>query len=232
MDYLKFSILTIACIGGFMATSYSYLAKQKGWPIGSYFINGNMSYIVVGGFMCQFGSVIISLFVNPWWSAFIVFGLGFVGYMVLSSILKVYSQIVSGVLVVVSIILIPIYVFGNSSLNQNTNHLFSSIDFSNKATAIINQSEPIDTLDYKSMEKIMGYKNQALAEAKKVDIEMLNQRLDGFGDHFNEEFMKGLEIIIEGYETNDPEKFLQGQILDDKWGVWYSNNIERIKEGK
>jgi len=232
MDYTKFALLTIACIGGFMATSYSSLAKQKGWPIGLYFTNENMSYIVVGGFMCQFGSVIISLFVNPWWSAFIVFGLGFVGYMVLSSILKVYSQIVSGVLVVVSIILIPIYVFGNSSLNQNINHFIASIDFSNKASTIINQNEHISTLEKESMEKMMSFIRQALMEAKQVEIKMLNQTLDGFGDHFNDEFIKGLEILIDGYETNDSDKFLQGQILDDKWGTWYSKNIDRIKNGK
>ena len=66
------------------------------------------------------------------------------------------------------------------------------------------------------MEKMIDYKKQALKEARQVDIEILNQRLDGFGDHYKDEFLTGLETLIDGHENNDPNKFLQGQILLDQ----------------
>ena len=105
----------MACIGGFTATSYASLAKMKGWPVGSLFdFNGEkMSYIIVGGLMCQYGSVIISFIVNPWWSAFIVLALGFLGYMTLAKIFKEFSQFISVILIIISFFLIPIYIFGN-----------------------------------------------------------------------------------------------------------------------
>jgi hypothetical protein len=113
MDYIKFIILIVACTGGFIATSYSYLAKEKGWSTGRLFGGNNheMTYMIWLGNICQFGSVIISFFVNPWWSAFLVLFLGFIGYMVLANIFKTYSQVISGILILASFILVPIYVF-------------------------------------------------------------------------------------------------------------------------
>ena len=220
----------MACIGGFMATSYSSLARQKGWTIGSLFIS-EMSYPVIGGFLCQWGSVIISFFVNPWWTAFIVFALGFIGYIALSSILKVQSQIVSLILIVASFILIPIYVFSNTSTSK-IDHFKNSIHYSSEGTKILNEGGTSENIDPQIIEKIISFKRQALSEARQVDINSLNDRLDGFGDHYNNEFIIGLQYLIEGFEKNDQEKFLNGQILLDKWDTWYSDNIDKIKKGK
>lgn len=232
MDYIKFALLTTACIGGFMATSYSSLARQKGWSIGALFNNERMSPIIIGGFLCQFGSPIISFFVNPWWSALIVFTLGFVGYIVLSSILKVYSQLSSLILILVSFIVIPIYIFSNPSTNENLKHFKASISYSNEAAKISNGGQAYEIVDHSTIEKMLSYKKQALAEASAVDINALNQRLEGFGDHYKNEFIKGLKTHIEGFKNNDPDKFLKGQILLDQWGIWYSKNIQKIKNGK
>lgn len=232
MDYTKFAILTMACIGGFMVTSYYSLAMQKGWPIGTLFENEKMSYLNIGGFMCQFGSVLISFFVNPWWSAFVVFGLGFIGYIVLSSILKAFSQIVSVIMIVASFILIPLYVFSNSNNGANLDHFIKSLDLYYEATKIINQGEPYQTIDEKTIEEIIDFQKQALNEAEKVDIDMLNRRHDGFGKHYEDKFVKGLEALVDGHKNNDPSKFLQGQILLDQWGTWYLDNLDRIKKEK
>ena len=110
MDYTNLIILSVACIGGLMATSYSSLAQQKGWPVGKLFIADGVPLPVIAGVVCQYGSIILSVLVNPWWSAIIVAAIGYVGYMLLSSILKVYSQALSILLMLASLILIPIIV--------------------------------------------------------------------------------------------------------------------------
>jgi hypothetical protein len=93
-DLLKFGILSVACIGGFMTTSYYAIANQKGWPAGLMFVNdgSRMSYLIVAGIICQYGSVIISFFVNPWWTALLVLLIGFIGCMILTSMLRVLQS--------------------------------------------------------------------------------------------------------------------------------------------
>lgn len=36
--------------------------------------------------------------------------------------------------------------------------------------------------------------------------------------------------MIAGLEERDNDKLMQGQILDDKWENWYTDNINNIKK--
>lgn len=127
---------------------------------------------------------------------------------------------------------IILFIFSCSPQKDNIDHFISSIEYSNEGAKILNQGGAFETLDNESMNKIIGFNKQALKEAKLVNVEYLNERLAGFGNHFNNEFIIGLDMFISGYETADHAKFLQGQFLLDNWGTWYANNISKIKAGK
>lgn len=116
------------------------------------------------------------------------------------------------------------------SHKSTVNHFSQSIDHNNQATRIINKKSPYITLG--DMNKIIELKKKALEEAQLVNIEKLNQRYRDFGNHFKDEYMKGIELFIEGIENENAEKSMLGQVLEDKWGSWYEQNIERIKKGK
>lgn len=79
------------------------------------------------------------------------------------------------------------------------------------------------------METIVDFKKKALEEARLVDIEDLNLHYPDFGNHYRDEFIKGLELFIEGFEKNDNLKIIAGQLLDEKWGEWYEKNVDSIK---
>ena len=109
---------------------------------------------------------------------------------------------------------------------NNIEHFSASIEYSNKSASIINQEQNYMLIDSDSMDKIINFYQQALLEAKQVDINILNNQFDGFGNHYKQEFVNGLEILIEGYEKHNQDRFLQGQVLLDKWNGWYYINID------
>jgi hypothetical protein len=103
MDYTKLFILALGCMSGYMAISYSSLARAGGYPVGSFF--RGMSIPVIGGFICCLGSIVISLFVNPWWSSIIVLLIGVVGATLTTMLFREMSQYLCIVLVVVFLVL-------------------------------------------------------------------------------------------------------------------------------
>ena len=106
----KFIILTIACISGLMAISYSSQARQTGWAVGGLFKNKISSIVLIGG-LYFIGSFVISFFVNPWWSAILVLFLGIIGCYSIFTIFKAYSQPLAVFLMAISLILIVAYIF-------------------------------------------------------------------------------------------------------------------------
>lgn len=89
-----------------------------------------------------------------------------------------------------------------------------------------------ELINPEDMDKIIEFTKKALAEAKLVDIRKLNHRYLDFGNHFRDEFIKSLELFIEGIEKNDNLKILLGQSLQGNWGDWYDQNIEGIRRSK
>lgn len=150
--------------------------------------------------------------------------------MLLTSIFKSYAQLLSGMLLLSSYILIPIAVFNRPSESTTMGHFVNSINYANQATRLLNQGKPFTIRNRTELEKVIQYQKQALSEAKQVNLDDLNRIVDGFGAHYENEFIKGLELFINGFETNESGKFLQGQLLlDRKWGSWYEKNFDRIR---
>jgi hypothetical protein len=110
-------------------------------------------------------------------------------------------------------------------------HFNNAIKYSNKATAIINKGGANQLISQADMEEIISCYKQALTEAKKTDVESMNQHYPGFGDHFKSEFMEGLELYIKSSESGDVMTSLSSQELLDKWGNWFDANRDNIIDG-
>lgn len=114
--------------------------------------------------------------------------------------------------------------------DANISHSGKAIRYANEATKILNKGSAYEIIDPKVMDSVIDLEKKAIAEARLVDISALNRIYPGWGDHFEKEFMKGLTLFVEGYETIDNRKSLEGQVLLDAWGRWYNRNIEGIRK--
>jgi hypothetical protein len=124
----------------------------------------------------------------------------------------------------------PYFVFFDKP-SSNLSHFIKSINYSNEAAKLSNQGKPFESVDKADMKKFIDLKKKALEEAKLVNIEQLNRDHPNFGNHYRDEFMKGLRLLIEGYEKEDNGKIIEASILFDRWGDWYSSNLENIRKG-
>jgi len=131
----------------------------------------------------------------------------------------------------------------NSSNAGSVGHFIAAMKYRNEAAKFGNKECPerevttTDTVkpacyisedDWKIIE---DFDSKALAEAKQVDIAALNNHYPGFGDHFRDEFMEGLSLILHYNRSTDTfMAFLNGQILLDKFADWYSPNFEKIRQ--
>ena len=118
----------------------------------------------------------------------------------------------------------------SNSKKSSAEHFIRSIEYVNEAHKISNVGND-SYLEYSELEDMVRLKQKVLHEARKVNISSLNKRFQGFGDSYEDLFIKGLILYIEGIEDENQSKLMKGQLLLDKWGDWYSSNINRIRQG-
>jgi len=115
-------------------------------------------------------------------------------------------------------------------------HFSQSLSYANDATAAFEKGIPdtrslIVSIDQKVIEEVMRLKRLALSEATMVSVAELNNLCPGFGDHYRDEFIQGLEAEVAGYERNERFTTMRGQFLLNSWGDWYLASRERILQG-
>ena len=79
---------------------------------------------------------------------------------------------------------------------------------------------------------MIGSYREALNYARQVDYELLNHSYDGLGNHYEHEFVAGIELILSAHETLDKEKAFRGQNLLNQWGAWFRENYSKITGNK
>jgi len=103
MNFMNLFTVCLITIGGFIAATYEVIAIKSGLPVGNYF-RSNGILAIIGGFV-TFGAVILSAFINPWWTIFIVFIIGWFFSQLAVRIFKTLSQVISLVLILIGITL-------------------------------------------------------------------------------------------------------------------------------
>lgn len=125
----------------------------------------------------------------------------------------------------------PYYMFLNKPDKTNLSHLNNSINFSNEGTSIVNRGTPFSITNDTQINQVIDFKKKALSEGDRVNINKLNKHHPNFGNYYRDYFLEGLKLIIIGYDSNQNESFIKGQLLLDTWGNWYSANFENIRKG-
>lgn len=90
--------------------------------------------------------------------------------------------------------------------------------FNGNSTGTISKSDPAIAL----------YR-EALLEARQADRDVLNTSYPSFGDHFYQDFIGALELLVGGFEQYDLKMLNDGQQLLNRWGDWYNANLDGIR---
>jgi hypothetical protein len=106
MNWINLFLCSVIAIGGFTASVYETIAYRMGIPVGLYF-HRNGIITILGGFV-TFVAIILSAFINPWWTIFIVFICGWFFSQLLISVFKISSQVISILLMVGGVIFLII----------------------------------------------------------------------------------------------------------------------------
>jgi len=133
-------------------------------------------------------------------------------------------------LIILTFLIIPINLScGQNQKESNIKHLINSINYANSTAELDNQRESFSIIENNEMKKSIEFYKKAFEEGKLVNIDMLNKDHPNFGNHFRDDYLKGLQLLIDGYEKKIDRAYLQGQILLEKWGTWYSANFDNIR---
>ncbi len=117
----------------------------------------------------------------------------------------------------------------SAPLESDKSHLIKSIYASIDAFDVLSKKNLTDA----DRASLIGHYRRALKEAEMVNLAEVDKQVPGFSSHYGSEFIKGTELLIEGYETGDISKKLKGGLLMDQWGLWNRENkarLEQIKE--
>lgn len=111
-----------------------------------------------------------------------------------------------------------------SSLESDKSHLINSINSSIRAFEVLKNKK----IEDQEREKLISHCRDALQEAGMVNIVEIERQVPGFRSHYKDEFMKGMESLIEGYGNSDFSKKFKGGLLLDKWAIWNRKNNKRL----
>ena len=123
----------------------------------------------------------------------------------------------------------PYYFFFNKQNENYFDHFKKSIGYSNEGTKLNYQGQIFSSQNENEIKKYIDLKRKALEEGKLVDIGKLNGDHPNFGNHFHDEYLKGLQLLIDGYQKQQNQYIIQAQVLLDNWSDWYSANLSNIK---
>ena len=107
---MNWTTLLFTCLlatGGIIASTYEAFARANILPVGTVFhLNGVMTKI---GVVVMLGAAILSAFINPWWTMFIVLFSAWLFSPIVMRIFGGISQLIAPALIVVGGILLAIY---------------------------------------------------------------------------------------------------------------------------
>jgi hypothetical protein len=135
----------------------------------------------------------------------------------------------------VFLVLIFFRVIGYQSVEQNDAAIIETFHLDPHAIAAIGYCDAARELDRKlgpngtptdaEIDQYFGYFKKALDEARQADIESMNNNYKDSGDHFKNEFMKGIELMLEAHQAGDQNKIDVGDNLLKAFSVWWQANV-------
>ena len=97
--------------------------------------------------------------------------------------------------------------------------------YSDSAIILLNKNAADGIVEKEIVEKHNLLLIKSIEIAKRVDISILEKMKKGFGKKYQDKYIRGLELRLEGIKNSDGKKALEGQILYDE----YVNFVNKLK---
>lgn len=108
-------------------------------------------------------------------------------------------------------------------------HVNGALRLTNEASTIeVIATNPANT-DLDLTGPVIDLYRQALTRARRADAARLNKYYEGFGEHWRNEYIAGLDASIAGHDSRDRAQFARGQQLLEDWEAWYGANRSRFR---
>ncbi len=128
----------------------------------------------------------------------------------------------------------PLYAFESDKKSEwsaedrsNATSLFLSISIYQKALKESNDPAFIENIS-SSLPRALTQLKTALNESITVRDDVLERILPGMSKPWRDLYQKGLELQIQGWETNDKSMIYRSNTLINDWGQWYNNNLSKF----
>lgn len=87
----------------------------------------------------------------------------------------------------------------------------------------------LDQLSNEEKDRMAVFMDQALLTARKANYEALNGAFPGLGDHFQTEFIKGVERFRDGLRAHDELVLERGIYFLSLWSKWCQDNMPSLE---
>ncbi|MCG2711555.1 MAG: hypothetical protein L6420_05635 [Elusimicrobia bacterium] len=117
----------------------------------------------------------------------------------------------------------------NKPSDKDIDHLNKSLEYAEEAYGNLNLDDKYRKIYPKLVEEQIPLFRKALEEAKKVKRYKLSNEFRFMQEHYEDEFIHGIELIITGNTTVNDKLYQEGFIRLEKWFNWYQKTVHNIK---
>jgi len=119
-----------------------------------------------------------------------------------------------------------------SKNSRNVAHFTRSLQYSDKVFHLHKQMRSAATSEemLKIRQEILDTLNKGIQEARAVDVVLFERRIPGFTQHYQGEFIKGMEYLKDGYASSDKLVKLKGTALLLKWAKWLKGQKKAFRK--
>ena len=201
-----------------------------------------LSILVFTGFIGMITGLVFLVYYGfkvVWWAPFALFGLG-LAFQFVSNVIE--GLIGAFTLSMLGFICWPICAFlmftavpnlqALSHEKNTVSEFIAAMESANLASRVVNKGTVYSVMSETDADDMMRQYRTALLHAEEVDTDFLNQKYNGWGTHFEKEFLTGLRLVVEGNDKADVTKSLAGQKRMDSWGDWFNEHVDEIRKLK
>jgi membrane-bound ClpP family serine protease len=201
---------------------------------------GFLSFLIFTGFIGMATGLVFLVYYGikvVWWAPLALFGLG-LAFQLISNMIE--NLIGAFALSILGFVVWPVCAFlmfasvpdvhVKSQEMETVVAFTATMESANLASRFVNKGVAFSVMSQADTDDMMRHYRVALVHAEKVDTNFLNEKYDGWGTHFEKEFLSGLRLVVEGDEKVDATISRTGQKLMDSWGNWFNDNVKEIRK--
>ncbi|MFH1957779.1 MAG: hypothetical protein ABIJ15_04815 [bacterium] len=203
---------------------------------------GFLSFLVFTGFIGTSTGLVFLVYYGfkvVWWAPLALFGLGLAFQFISNTIENLIGAFALSLLGFIGWPVCAFLMFASvpdvtaqSHKKETVVAFTATMESANLASRVVNRGTAFSVMSQADADEMMRHYRAALAYAEKVDTDFLNEKYEGWGSHFEREFLAGLRLVVEGNDKADATISLAGQKLMDSWGDWFNQNVKEIRKLK